>query len=566
MNNSNLNITSGPVRFATSVPITTLINGTNTNLSKLVKIKKTCDNNHNHCREIVNIGNKYPDEVTQEYFNEFFTIVKGTAYNCCLSNYGNNKCKDIKYFIIKCSERLVIPTWESLLTYLVDIELLEVIKNQERINPNFMDVIELDYPSPNGYGAKVNFINYLLNHPIKMACFDYIIMMMEIDKFVKYISKSTKQITTSYDNVIIKYIKSRKDILKLAQHKDKAMKIINHFIGRPQIIKSIYAIMSSLLTPEQKTDIFNKSISLLDKELLFLLLENRDIKPNLDTINKLTEKCYARPEGATNSKQIADIIDLLIEYGLEINKQIILKLLDHGCYVNNLEKTGIKVDSEILAKCANHSYYPYKFDIKPETGILIKECSKHDNLNTIKKLKEFGGIYTKECLEEACGVTKNGRVIKFLLTECGVKVSEEALIKFQEAYKIEALDLLVKNYKLNQALNNDSVSQTDKKIEIDKNSIMTVSPRNVNINISDDSVEYELKKKIQKFFELKKKTIKYSELYQNMLKYLITNNLVIGNYFVINEKLSSLLKINNCTILHTDQINNILTYFIDPIQ
>ena len=58
------------------------------------------------------------------------------------------------------------------------------------------------------------------------------------------------------------------------------------------------------------------------------------------------------------------------------------------------------------------------------TEILIKECSKHDNLNTIKKLKEFGGIYTVECLEEACKVGKNGRVIKYLVTECGVGVTE----------------------------------------------------------------------------------------------------------------------------------------------
>ena len=46
-------------------------------------------------------------------------------------------------------------------------------------------------------------------------------------------------------------------------------------------------------------------------------------------------------------------------------------------------------------------------------------------------------------------------------------------------------------------------------------------------------------------------------------KYLINNKLIIGNYFVIDCKLSNLLKINNSTIINVDQIHNMLTYFIE---
>ena len=69
--------------------------------------------------------------------------------------------------------------------------------------------------------------------------------------------------------------------------------------------------------------------------------------------------------------------------------------------------------------------------------------------------------------------------------------------------------------------------------------------------------------KLKEKLWLKKKTIKYLDLYQIVLKYLISNKLIIGNYFIINEKLSNLLKINHCTIIHINQIHNILTYFID---
>lgn len=561
-NSININIIMFPLNI-----LSTTNTNTNNDIPILVKIKKICDNNHNHCKDIISVANKNIDIITQEYFNDFFSIIKGNNYNCCISSYANNKSKDIKNFIIKCSEKLVIPTWESIITYLTDDELLVVIKNQHKLDNKFINnTLNMDNIL-NGYGNRGNFINVLLGHPIKIKCFEYIIMLFNIDQFVKYLNKSIKISAQTYDNVIIKYIESNKEKFKLIQNKECAIKIINYFSAKSQIIKNIYPIISPSLSKEQKIDIFNKSISLLDNELLFLLLENKDIVPTIETINKLTEKCYVRPEGAVQNKQVADIIDLLCEYGLEINKNIVLKLLDHGCYVNNLEKYNIKVDSEILAKCANYSYYPYKFDIKPDTGILIKECTKHDNLNTIKKLKEFGGIYTIECLEEACKVHKNGRVIKFLLTECGIKASEKSLDNFQEAYKIEALDLLMKNFKLNNPEIKNTLDEKFKKyVEIDKNSTMTITPRNIEIDINDDLINYELKSKIKKFFNYNKKTIKYNELYQIMLKYLISNNLIVSKYFIINEQLSNLLKINHCTIMHIDQINNILTYFIDPVK
>ncbi len=70
-----------------------------------------------------------------------------------------------------------------------------------------------------------------------------------------------------------------------------------------------------------------------------------------------------------------------------------------------------------------------------------------------------------------------------------------------------------------------------------------------------------LKNKITKFFGIQNKIIKYNSLYEIVMKYLISKNLIIGEYFVINEDLCSLLKINACTILHIDQLDNILSHF-----
>ncbi len=48
-----------------------------------------------------------------------------------------------------------------------------------------------------------------------------------------------------------------------------------------------------------------------------------------------------------------------------------------------------------------------------------------------------------------------------------------------------------------------------------------------------------------------------------MLKYLINKKLIIGNYFIINDELSAILKLETSSLLHIDQIKNIITYFID---
>ena len=529
----------------------------------LVKNKKICDQQHKHCQEICQIGKQMLHLVTQEYLDEFFSMLKAPSYNSCLSQTSNKNSNDIKDFIIKCSEFLEIKFWDPIILYFIDEQTNQIINNQKMYIQNFIEkILNLDHITMN-YGQRVNFINALLSHPIKMKSFENIIMSMEIGQFLRYLNKMTKINNAILDNVIIKFVNFNKQALKISGNKEIGIKIINNFINKPQIIKNIYMLISDSLDQTQKTDIFNKCISTYDKDLMFIMLENRDIIPDVNTINKLVEKCYVSSNGFINAKMIADIIDLLCEYGLVITKLIVIKLIDHGCYVNNLEKHGIEIDSEILAKCANNSYYPYKFDIKPNIDILKIECSKHDNLNTIKKLKEFGGIYTVECLEEACGINKNGKVIKYLINECDVKVSDKCLEKFQESYKIEALDILMKKYKIQNPESYKTNQNQSRVIELDTKSIMTVTPRDIKIDRTNEELEYEVKGKIKTFFEFKKKYVKYIELYEIVLKYLISNKLIIGNYFVINDKLSKLLKINYCSIINTDQLHNILTYFID---
>lgn len=534
----------------------------NTN-NMLIPIKKNCDGNHKHCQDIYKEWKKNPNNITQTYLNDFFQIIKLNNYNSCLSQ-SNNFHKELKSMFKTVSAFLEIPVWEALLLYCCDDEINTIIKNQIKyLTPSVFIEKILNTDLILNHGPNMNFMNILLlHHPMKLKSFESIIMDMEIGQLSRHLTKMTKNHNNQVDTIIIKYINANKEKLKLPINKEIGLKIINNFINKSQIIKIVYECIQMNITSEEKKDIFNKTIGLRDEKLTLIILESKDIIPDFDSINKLIGNINSGFSFNYHNKNMADFIDLLCEYGLIITKEIIIKLLDNGYYVNNIEKYNIEIDSDILVKCSNNSFYPYKFDIKPCSYILVKECSKGDNLITIKKLKEYGGIYDSECLEEACGISRNSKVIKFLISECGVKVTEKCLQKFQDTYKIEALELIMSQYKK---------SNPDVKIEqpitrncqLDPQSVMNITPKNILIDINNNNHDYIIKNKIKKFFDIKKSNIKYMDLYQIVLKYLITNKLVIGNYFIINQKLSNLLKINCSTIVHIDQLHNIITYFID---
>lgn len=533
------------------------------NEQKPILIKKQCDNSHKHCHEIIQYIYKFPHMLDETYFNEFIQLTSSQHhYTCCMSSNYNTKHMEVKRFILLNSKKYKINKFDNIFVFMSDIDLYELIINQQLLCSELINnIINTD---TNYNYSKSNLLNVLISSTIKSKTFEHLIKSMTLEQFGKYLDKMIITNSSVIDDIIIEFILQNKTNLTQNKYCHIGLKILNKFISKPNIIINIYPLITNNLAQEQKKEILNKSISTHNKNLILLMLEKKDVIPDINTINKLVEKSYARHEGATNSKLIADIIDMLCDYGLVINKQIIIKLLEHGCYVNNLEKHDISVDNEILAKCADISYYPYKFDIIPNTDILMKECSKHDNLITIKKLKEFGGKFTSECLEEACKIPKNSRTLKYLITECKINVTDNCLEKFQNAYKIEALDTILKHYisqnptkKINNNINEK------KNIEINNESLMKVTPRNINIDIKNNVIEYNLKNKVTKFFQLKKKTMKYFELHELFLRYLITNKLVIGKYFVINIELSNLLKINHCVIMDISQIHNILTYFID---
>ena len=520
---------------------------------------RNCDGRHAICMEqtqflLKNITNNiyFNKDTISKYFD---TISTSYTYNSCLSNYSNKSSDFIMNFIETISSLVEFPVNKLIMlsANIPDVRLESIIKSQITFDKNYVNKL-IDNKSKNQYGIPINMIISCIVSR-KIITFKYLITQLDINGFMDILNLK-ESITPEFELCISNYIKLNKD--KFNNNK-LINDIINTISNKPKIIKELFLIISNNIDKTVKKSLLDKAIesNTLDNELIIAILEGKDVIPDISTLTKLLSKVYFRTIGATNNKHIAEIIDLFVFYGFKINKDIIKTLINHGCYVNNIEKYGIEIDEEILDVCSNLSYYPYDFKCIPSVKIMLKECEKKSNLDRIKIFKEKGGILDISCLEKACGNQKNGKVIKYLISDCNIKPNEECLKIFQTTYGLEALDIIMKNY-------TDEKKEVKKNnnIVINKDSCMEIEKRDIIINYKD---EYTLKNKIRTMFNYKKKQIVFQDLYELILKYLIDNKLVIGNYFVINEGLSLLLKINQSTIINIDQLENMLSYFVDVI-
>ena len=523
-----------------------------------IELKKQCSASHINCLSYINFFNKdLKTNLNTINFNKFIDNILATnVYYNCLSSYSNKKSELVINFIITASMIIVIePIKLILISQFItsDYNLSSIIKNQIILTPNYTTLL-INLNNTKQHGKTINFIELCINTN-KINTLKLILEKVNVSIFIdNIIKKSFYQLTKDIENIIIKYITDNSQLI--AQY-PKIVNVIDFLLNKPNILKCIYNCIVHTLKHEQKLTIFNKVLTsnILDPTFILLILEGNDIIPDNNSLNSLLSKVVFKSTGAINSKIISEIIDIFVLYGFKITKDIIITLLKKGCSVNFIERHNIIVDNTILEHCADLSFYPYDFNCIPSSLIMVKECGKDNNLEKIKKLKEKGGIITIECLEKACGVKKNAKVIKYIITECNIKPNFKCLTIFQITYGIESLDLIMSNYD-----NTKKEIKPIQKITLDDDSIMKVEKKNIDIN---NNIDYLLKKKIRKILNYNNKFIKYNQLYELMLKYLINHNLIIGNYFVINNELCVLLKISQCTLLNIDQLDNILTYFID---
>jgi uncharacterized protein YeeX (DUF496 family) len=496
--------------------------------------------------------------LTAVNFNKYMDIIflNGTNSKCLSSNY-NIKSKEIIDFIILASGLVEITVQKVILLCQYDIDdiiIKRIIENQFKLNSKYKQELIKNVKTIGQYGNIILFVSSCINFK-RLNTFKYILEDLNIESFIELIKQVKDTISIEYEKIINDYLIKNSENLKKSMN---ILNLIDSLINKPTIIKTILKYIIFDLKSDVKLEILNRVVNtqMLNPSLILFIMESNDVIPTISTINILLSKIYFRNNGAYNAKIVAEIIDIFILYGFKITKEIIITMLKKGCYINSIEKYKIPIDEAILEVCAEISYYPYDFQCIPSQKVMLIECGKENNLVQIKKFKEKGGKINVECLTKACSIRRNGKTIKYIINDCKVKPNDNCLIGYQTTNGLEALDLLMQNYSNNKDNNNVKTN----KLELDNNSTMSIEPKKIEIN---NETDYILKKVIKKMFSYSKKTIKYTELYEMFLKYLINKKLVIGNYFLINDELFSLTKISQCTLINIDQIDNLLTYFID---
>lgn len=373
-----------------------------------------------------------------------------------------------------------------------------------------------------------------------------------MQNFVKW---SSVKMTKEHETNLISIIKNGETYFR-------KQCIYLHFIisssTSAKINSEIYKILKDYYPTEKRHkdafDYFIKYVT-IDVSFVITMLECSPVIPDIESVEALLQRTIKLERNI-----LSEIIDIFILYGLSVNKNLILKLLENKCQINSIEKYNILIDEDIYLKCSELNFYPYELQIIPTDKILHAELAKFNNLDKIKKLKEFGGKMDTCCLEKASCVANNFKVFKYLINELKIMPTDLCIknyIKQKTTYDSQEFDILFDNYTNKKIKSSESTQKVNLKLDI--KSTLTIEPHKI---IIDKKYEYKLKNKIRKFFGYKYKIIKYDDLYELILKYLLSKNLIIDSYFIINNDLSVLLKLNECSILHIDQLDNILTYFI----
>jgi len=525
---------------------------------------KNGDNYQNHYENLVNqietsINNKIPDLILIKTLFEQICSCSNT-HNYLSLSYNNKNIKLHKMIETINDNDIVIESnyLAQFLPYIDEKTCLKIIKTQTLLNKEYCDKLYFDKNIKNSYCNYLTFVALCINN-YRFDILNYTLDNISSQAFMKGYPCLRNINERNFEKIDNLYKTIKKYSEELFDKDNEIIKFLDTFINKSIVIKYIYSIISkSKNYVNIKKILLERCVKTYNKELIITILEESTenlLSPEL--LNILLNQNYFREiDGSYNSKSTADIIDIFILYGFEITKDFVLRLLDRGCYVNNIEKYKIDIDNELLLKMSNLNYYPYEFACIPSTDILLIECSKSNNLDKIKLFKEKGGIYNKDCLIKACAVRKNGKVIKFLINDCNIKPDLDCIKSFQENYGIEALDILIHNY----SKNNTSDIKNERKIEIDNSILVSIDKRDLEIDLE---YNYNIRSKIKKLLNYKKNVITFQELEELFLKYLINQKLVIGNYFVINHDLCSIIKINQSTLLNIDEVKNIITYFIE---
>ena len=535
----------------------------------------TCRGNSNHkvCKDISQYfynkiaNNEELTPVDARNFNNFVRDSSSYYYGDCTTVQGSH-IKTVAYHFLKKYEFTQYSSLHKFLGMLTCDKIVDILIAQQGLIKETKE--------GESYGIMLSKINsQVLRYVFKnKGVVDYILS-------VYYSLNQLTKINREYFRYII--TNNYNEVSKLLKDKNNTITQVTNFIkylvecgggGGPEtteyflILKNDLKYASPLYEPHM-LNIFNTKLRQNDINVestlqrIVEILTKEIVKKHINNNYKdIFLNSHGNKSSLQNLKTNAHlehpkILARALFYGLQVTKEVVLYLIEKYIHVNNLEKYGIDIDNDIMKACSKHRYYPYKYINKPPTEVLETECTYDSNYDNLVYLKELGGEFNDKCLINICKTRASGRSIKFLVEKCGVQVTNECIQKFEIANDFTGLSLLLKKY------DDSKPKKVEEKVaELNTNCVMKIEKNELKHDITDDDYVFDLRKKVVKFFSFKDIKYSYTELKLKFYEYLIENNLTIGQYFVVNTKLSNFFKLNQCVIINCNDIDNILTYFV----
>ena len=549
------------------------------NINNLNAAFKKCCGNHCSCKNLLTHiqANKHllTSDVCLNILNHYSSNPRnyGMLY-CEKCNYFGNMINNTNYkitfnfaqFLINITNTNImydlLHKQQSLGNFFVNENCLYNCKIFEPYNNNmytYRHTIKNDTTLIN-YIFEKNIINIIKNIPKCINLFDYLWSYITNNIYKK--KTITNEVITYIFSINNKKLNNvhltndfHDDIIRIFKNIDLNDDNIYKLICNVTNCDTLYRILLHFIY-ENKLIMFEKIITKIDVENINLI------------------KIFEKINGNVN-EYINKFIDVVLNMNIKITKEFVIHLLNFKIKIDNFEKHNIVIDNEIMQKCCDVNFYPYILTIPPQESILIIECSRDvpnkkstliKNFNTyaIEKLtnfKKIGANFTQKCLDVACNTFNNYEIIKFLINVCNLIINKSCIELYENCNYITGLGDVMNNYCKNFPEDINILKKNEIKITLNENELLKI-PKNNKNNIIDKTHNYKINSKIIKILKCNSNIMLYDKIYELILKYLIANNLVIGQYFIINSFFEEILNINKSTILHIDQLDNILSYII----
>lgn len=432
----------------------------------LNKFKSKCNKSHSTCSEIqklicenISNGNIYPEYILDEYINFLVT----NSFNGYLYHSLIHKCISIPENYISALSSLIAfycPS-DSTLNLLLE----------ENCTGAFEAIINNQYPLS----------SILLNNAIKLEKKDIANLLSKYDKLDVSVEQMEASSYKDMNQVVInimarKILPTKTTLLNAIDNNNFALvKIILEIGNLPLDVSFLVAACET------------KNYNIIKLFLDLKLIPNNECFNNVVAMNKPNKYCdhSRRIKNNINKKQIADIVDLLVEYGYKITYDDIIFATINQIKLNNIEFYNIKLDEKFLEVCAEHNFYPYQLkNISPTIKCLEKACKKLGNLTAIKSMVNNGIKPNTECLRQACKYKNNLQTIKFLISH-GAKPDLKCLENISQVISNKSLSTVLEEYKKVISRNNINGIDID---NINSNNKVNTITENEQLNTIDNDI------------------------------------------------------------------------------